>query len=108
MPAGVYESKKHLKNFYDVFPTIYNDSEVVKVIPHENYTLSLWFKGNPNEERIFNFKPLIDKYDFYKPLADIDLFMTAYQQFGMVIWNDQLDMSPEWLYLDSDPVAINS
>lgn len=45
---------------------------------------------------------MIEKYAFYKPLSDLDLFKRAYQAHGMVIWNDDLDVSAEWLYLDSD------
>lgn len=102
MPLGVYENYKDIDNFYEVFPTIFDDSRVVKVEANDDYTLSLWFKKNPVEKRFFDFKPLIEKYAFYKPLSDLDLFKRAYQAHGMVIWNDDLDVSAEWLYLDSD------
>lgn len=80
------------------------DSKVVKVIPHENLTLSLWFKKNPAQEYFLNFKVLIDENKFFEPLNNVDLFMQAHIMGESIGWNDLLDIGAEWLYMDSDPV----
>lgn len=105
MPQGLFESKHNSPDFEELYPDIFENSKVVKVEPHNNLTLSLWFKSNPKEERVFDFKPLIQQHQFYKPLENVDLFMSAHSEASTVVWNDQLDISPEWLYLDSDPVV---
>lgn len=107
MTKGIYKSVYRMPDFMERYPTIGTDSKVLKVVPHSDFTLSVWFKKD-NQERIFDFKPLLKDEVFYADLNDLDLFMKAKVSFNGVYWNDKLDIAPEWLYLNSDPVAVNS
>ncbi|MEI6286778.1 MAG: DUF2442 domain-containing protein [Bacillota bacterium] len=73
---------------------------VNKVTPCEDYTLLLTFCTG--EMRLFDAKPLLTKGIFI-PLKDIHLFMRAKASCGTVIWTDELDIAPEYLYEHSKP-----
>ncbi|MBQ3424756.1 MAG: DUF2442 domain-containing protein [Clostridia bacterium] len=40
-----------------------------------------------------------------RPLNDLNVFMNAKAAFGSVVWNDELDIAPEYLYEYSKPVG---
>jgi len=40
----------------------------------------------------------------FKALNEIDLFNNSHVAWGTVVWNEDLDNSPDTLYLDSKPV----
>ena len=69
-----------------------------EVFPLENYLLQLVFANG--EEGIFDVKPWLDK-GIFKALRDIRLFEKAHVIFGTVSWNDEIDFSPDTLYLES-------
>ena len=52
------------------------------------------------EQKVFDMKPYLDK-GVFKALQDKELFKKAYVNWGTVVWNEDLDMSPDTLYLDS-------
>ncbi|WP_308578847.1 DUF2442 domain-containing protein [uncultured Oribacterium sp.] len=49
---------------------------------------------------IFNFLSELQK-PIYQQLNDLDFFLTAHVEDGTVIWNDELDIAPEYLYENS-------
>ena len=66
------------------------------VRPMDNY--KLWVRFNNNEEKIFDFKPLLNSPAF-APLSDIEIFKGVYIDYGMPVWNNgDLDIAPEYLY----------
>ena len=68
---------------------------VLNVEPTADYKLLLTFKGG--KKRIFDFMPLLDD-KINEPLKDINFFMTAKVHHHTVMWNEKLDISPEYLY----------
>lgn len=68
---------------------------VIDVKPTEDFKLVLTFEGG--KKRIFDFKPLLnDKIN--EPLRNIDFFMKAKVHHHTVMWNEKLDVCPEYLY----------
>ncbi len=67
----------------------------VKVL--KDYKLELEFSNG--EKGIFSMQPYLD-YPVFLPLKDYALFSTAKATMGFVSWNDDIDMSPDTLYLD--------
>ena len=66
------------------------------VRPMDNYRL--WVRFNNNEEKIFDFKPLLNSPAF-APLSDIEIFKGVYIDYGMPVWNNgDIDIAPEYLY----------
>ena len=71
---------------------------VTEVKPEENYTLHLWFKNG--EEGIFDMKPYLDK-GIFQALKDIDVFNSVRPFIGSIQWENEADLCPDTLYLDS-------
>ncbi len=75
---------------------------IKSVIPLDNFILLLEF--NNEEKRIFDVKPLFDK-PVFQPLKDLELFRKVHIIYDYTIaWNDEIDMCPASLYLDSIPL----
>ena len=68
---------------------------VEKVTPREDYTLLLKFADGST--RIYNARPLLNK-KLCAPLKDISFFLKAHEDYGTVVWSDDLDIAPEHLY----------
>jgi hypothetical protein len=67
----------------------------------DNYKLLLEF--NNKEKRVFDVKLLFDK-PVFQPLKDKELFEKVHIIFEYTIaWNDEIDMCPDSLHLDSVP-----
>ena len=66
----------------------------VKVLP--DYCLEAEFETG--ELRRFNMKPYLEFPDF-AVLKKNGLFMRAHVAYGTVVWNDDIDLSPDTLYL---------
>ena len=66
-----------------------------------DYTLKITF--NNGETRLFNAAPYL-AYPAFEPLKAISLFMQARVAHNTVVWNEEVDMAPENLYLESTPV----
>ena len=63
-----------------------------------DYTLDLTF--NNGERRVFDVASYLE-YPAFQPLKSISLFMQARVEHNTVVWNDEIDMAPENLYLES-------
>lgn len=72
--------------------------EVQAVEPKEDYTLILTYKNG--KKRLFDCKPLLGD-SFAAPLKDKNFFMAAKAHHHTVMWNDKLDLCPEYLYENS-------
>ena len=72
---------------------------VIAVEPKEDFTLLLTFaKG---KKRLFDCKKYLFDDDYAKPLQDINLFMKAKADHNIVMWTDEIDIAPEYLYENS-------
>lgn len=71
---------------------------VKEVHPDRNYTLNLVFSNG--ETRQFDMKPYLDKGIFTR-LKDWRCFQKARISLGTVVWEEDLDVAPETLYLES-------
>lgn len=69
--------------------------DVVDVVPLENYQLELTFANH--ERRVFDMTAYLHKKPFNK-LTEQNRFMTAHVDYGTVVWDGNIDMSPETLY----------
>jgi hypothetical protein len=69
------------------------------VEPKENFLLKLKFTDNSTRQ--FDMKPYLD-YPVFEPLKEKQLFENATVFLGTVKWNDEIDMSPDTLFLDSE------
>mgnify|MGYP001794188608 FL=1 len=72
------------------------------VEPLENFMLKIKFTDNSVRE--FDMKPFL-KYPVFEPLKENALFQQASVFLGTVKWNDDIDMSPDTLYLQSKIIA---
>ena len=69
---------------------------VMAVEPKEDFTLLLTFaKG---KKRLFDCKKYLFDDDYAKPLHDINLYMKAKADHNTVMWTEDLDIAPEYLY----------
>jgi hypothetical protein len=63
----------------------------------DNYRLELTF--NDGQQRIFDCKPIIEKYKLYAPLRDMNVFTSFALDGWTVTWlNGTVDIAPEHLY----------
>ena len=72
------------------------------VQPQENYKLILKFTDNSIRE--FDMKPYL-KYPAFEDLKEEDIFKKASVYLGTVKWNDEIDMSPDTLFLESNFIS---
>ena len=56
------------------------------------------------EAKEFDMKPYLP-YPIYEPLNDKVFFQKAKVMMGTVVWNDEIDMSPDTLYLEGRTVV---
>lgn len=68
---------------------------VEDVQPHKNYTLTVKF--HDGSVKFFDAAPLLE-YAIYEPLKNPGFFMRAKADCGTVVWNDDIDIAPEYLY----------
>lgn len=77
---------------------------IKSVAPLDDFMLLLEF--NNEEKRVFDVKPLLDK-PVFQPLKDMELFRKVHIIYDYTIaWNDEIDMCPDSLYLDSIPFEV--
>lgn len=73
---------------------------VQEVEAKDDYTLLITFTGGM--KRIYNARPLLEK-EVYSSLTNINYFLRAKAEYGTVIWDDDVDIAPEYLYENSQP-----
>jgi hypothetical protein len=73
---------------------------VKAVEPQENYRLLLTFENG--EQRWFDVKPYLDK-GIFRELQQPEKFNSVRVSFDTVAWENNADLDPECLYLDSAP-----
>ena len=73
---------------------------VKEVEPKDDYTLLLTFADGT--KKIYNAHPLLDK-PIFSDLKNIVFFLYAKVECGTVVWNDDIDIAPEYLYEYSQP-----
>lgn len=71
---------------------------VTAVTPRPDYTLLVRFADG--QRRTFDAVPLLEK-PICEPLKRLDFFLTAHVECGTVVWNDEVDIAPEYLYEQS-------
>ncbi|MBI5331475.1 MAG: DUF2442 domain-containing protein [Betaproteobacteria bacterium] len=70
--------------------------DVIRVTPRTDFKLDAVFATG--ERRLFDMKPYL-AYPAFAPLAEANLFMCAHVSDGVVAWTDEIDLSPDTLYL---------
>ena len=70
---------------------------VSSVEPKDNYNLLVTFENG--EKRLVDCTALLDK-TVYKPLKNKAFFDTVKMEYGTAVWNNRIDISPEYLYLN--------
>lgn len=74
---------------------------VKNVQPTNNYTLILTFADG--SKKVYDARPLLEK-SIYSQLKNLSFFLCAKAECGTVVWNDDIDISPEHLYECSQPL----
>ena len=75
--------------------------DVIDVKPLSDYCLEVVFQNG--ERRRFDMKPLL-VYPAFSALTEQNLFVKAYAENGTVVWSDDIDLSPDTLYLRGIPL----
>lgn len=75
---------------------------VLAVEPQSDYTMLITFASG--ERKRYNAMPLLEKA-IYAPLKNLAFFLKARAECGTVVWNDDVDIAPEFLYESSVPVG---
>lgn len=78
--------------------------DVVKVKAYQETKLEVEFTNGAI--RLFDVKPLL-QYPAFSKLRDITLFTKAQVQNGTVAWNEEIDISPDTLYLRGEVLNHN-
>ena len=75
---------------------------VISVRPMKDY--KLWLRFSTGEQKTFDFTPLLNSAGF-RPLQDRALFDDVYVDYGVPVWNNgAIDIAPEYLYHNGDPL----
>lgn len=85
---------------YELNGVVYAGSPapIIKVIEVQclpDFMLQLVF--NDGRNKTFDCKPILCEPAF-QPLADPAVFDTAHIEYGTVVWNNDIDIAPEYLY----------
>lgn len=75
--------------------------DVVQVKPQPNYFLEAIFANG--EHRRFDMKPYLS-YPAFSPLLDANCFLKARVAYGTVVWTEEIDLSPDTIYLRGEIV----
>ncbi len=72
--------------------------DVVSVIPQADYCLLVTFETG--ERKSFDVKPYL-QYPAFQKLTKPGFFEKAHVEYGTVVWDENTDLSPDSLYIDS-------
>lgn len=75
--------------------------DVVQVKAHPDYFLEAVFANG--ECRRFDMKPYL-AYPAWSKLAEANCFLKAHVAYGTVVWDDEIDLSPDTLYLRGEVI----
>jgi hypothetical protein len=75
---------------------------VTQVWVIDDSKLLIWF--STGERKVFDAARLIGEGGVFSQLADKELFRQAHVGYGTVVWNETLDIAPEYLYENSAAV----
>lgn len=70
--------------------------DVIKVVATPDYSIVAEFETG--ELRRFDMRPYLD-FPAYAALKEPGMFMRAHVKHGTVVWNEEIDLSPDTLYL---------
>lgn len=73
--------------------------DVLAVEPKDDYTLLITFARN--KKRLFDCKKYLLEKPYAQRLKNKDFFMKAKADHFTVMWSDDLDIAPEYLYENS-------
>lgn len=76
--------------------------DVVSVAPSPDF--SLLAKFETGELRRFDMRPYLD-FPAFAALKEPGVFMRAHVEHGAVTWTEDIDLSPDTLYLRGQPQA---
>ena len=74
---------------------------VIQAEPSVNHDLFVTF--DDGQKRIFSMLPYL-QYPAFAPLKDLGLFSKARVAHGTVVWTEEIDISPDTLYLAGKPI----
>lgn len=83
---------------------IYPDWVVIDAVPASDYKIILKFADG--SVRAFDFKPELQK-PIYAHLNDPALFLKGHAEYDTVVWDDDTDIAPEFLYDHSVILTID-
>lgn len=75
--------------------------DVISVKAMSDYLIEATFADG--EVRRFNMKPYL-RFPAFAALQQDELFMRAHILNGTVVWTEEIDISPDTLYLQGEPV----
>ena len=75
--------------------------DVIKVATGPEYSLVAEFETG--EIRRFDMRPYLE-YPAFSALRSLEFFRSAHVKHGVVVWTDEIDLSPDMLYLRGDPL----
>jgi Protein of unknown function (DUF2442) len=74
---------------------------IISVKPLSDYQLDLIFANQ--EQKRFDVKPYL-AIGVFQELQDVAIFNSVRPNNGSILWANDLDLDPDTLYLDSEPV----
>jgi hypothetical protein len=77
-----------------------------KVVEYKDpYSLIITFSNN--EVKVFDLKPYLN-YPVYQILKDESICRNAKVKYGTIVWDDETDIDPDRLYLESKLLELSS
>jgi hypothetical protein len=78
--------------------------DVKTVTPLADFSLIAEF--STGELRRFDMRPYL-AYPAFRPLTNESLFMRAHVEHGTVVWTDEIDLSPDTLYIRGERLTAS-